>query len=45
MHFFKTTEKKRTLMLSVLAMFSFVTFAQDQLASVAPIAKRMGFGG
>ena len=41
MHFFKTTEKKRTLMLSVLAMFSFVTFAQDQLASVAPIDKRM----
>lgn len=41
MHFFKTTEKKRTLMLSVLAMFSFMTFAQDQLASVAPIDKRM----
>ena len=41
MHFLKTTEKKRTLMLSVLAMFAFVAMAQDQLASVAPIDKRM----
>lgn len=41
MHFLKTTEKKRTLMLSILAMFSLVTMAQDQLASVAPIDKRM----
>ena len=41
MHFLKTTEKKRTLMLSILAMFAFVAMAQDQLASVAPIDKRM----
>lgn len=41
MHFLKTTEKKRTLMLSILAMFAFVATAQDQLASVAPIDKRM----
>ena len=41
MHFLKTTEKKRTLMLSILAMFALVTMAQDQLASVAPIDKRM----
>ena len=41
MHFLTTTEKKRTLMLSVLAMFAFVAMAQDQLASVAPIDKRM----
>ncbi len=41
MHFLKTTEKKRTLMLSILAMFAYVAMAQDQLASVAPIDKRM----
>ena len=41
MHFLKTTEKKRTLMLSILTIFSFVAMAQDQLASVAPIDKRM----
>lgn len=41
MHFLKTTEKKRTLMLSILAMFAFVAMAQDQLASVAPIDKCM----
>lgn len=41
MHFLKTTEKKRTLMLSILAMFAFAAMAQDQLASVAPIDKRM----
>ena len=41
MHFLKTTDKKRTLMLSILAMFALVTMAQDQLASVAPNDKRM----
>lgn len=41
MHFLKTIEKKRTLMLSILAMFAFVAMAQDQLASVAPIDRRM----
>lgn len=40
MHFLKTTEK-RILMLSVLTMLALVGFAQDQLASVAPIDKRM----
>ena len=41
MHFLKTTEKKRTLMLAILAMFAYVAMAQDQLASVPPIDKRM----
>lgn len=41
MHFLKTIAKKRTLMLSILTIFAFVAMAQDQLASVAPIDKRM----
>lgn len=41
MHFLKISGKKRTLMLSLLAMIACTSFAQDQLASVAPIDKRM----
>ena len=41
MHFLKTTQKKRILMLLMMAMSACAGIAQDQLASVAPIDKRM----
>ena len=41
MHFLKTTEKKRILMTALMAVVACVTFAQDQLASIAPIDKRL----
>lgn len=41
MHFFNTTIAKKTLMLPLLAMFTSTSFAQDKLASIAPIDKRM----
>lgn len=41
MHFFKIFEKKRLLMLPILALLTCASSAQDQLASLAPIDKRM----
>ena len=41
MHFLTTTEKKRLLMLPVVAMLACVCFAQDKLASIPPIDKRL----
>ena len=40
MQFFKTTSK-RLIMFSLLTICALVAVAQDQLASIAPIDKRM----
>lgn len=41
MHFLKNIAKKRILMLPILGVLALSSFAQDQLASVPPIDKRM----
>lgn len=41
MHFLKNIAKKRILMLPILGALALSSFAQDQLASVPPIDKRM----
>ena len=41
MHFLKPTQRKRLLMLTVLGVFACLAYAQDQLASLAPVDKRM----
>ena len=41
MHFLMTTLKKKMLMLTVLSMLACFACAQDQLASLAPVDKRM----
>ena len=41
MHFLTITEKKRLLILPIVAMLACVCFAQDKLASIPPIDKRL----